>query len=84
MWATKQEIGLDITDQNQNPARRAWADHVVSCEVCGPVANDGTLDGAFTKFCPDGRALAEAEMAAYMAAVSDRMGQGRRSRERHD
>lgn len=57
-------------DREYQLAAVAWVSHLESCETCGSVENDGTLEEALPELCAEGRHLAETEIAADAAAVA--------------
>ena len=63
-------MSVETTDRDYKAALQAWSEHMESCEVCGSVENDGTLEEALPDLCAEGRPLAEAEIAADAAAVA--------------
>ena len=74
--ADRKELGEDellsvkSADSDYKTALQGWSDHLESCEVCGSVENDGTLEEALPELCAEGRTLAEAEIAADAAAIA--------------
>ncbi|MHB1525001.1 MAG: hypothetical protein ACYCZN_01755 [Candidatus Dormibacteria bacterium] len=63
-------MSIECTECDYKAALEAWSAHLESCEVCGAIENDGTLEEALPEFCAEGRTLAEAEIAADAAAVA--------------
>ena len=63
-------MSVETTDRDYKAAVVAWVAHLESCKVCQSVENDGTLEEAMPELCPDGRILAEAEIAADAASIA--------------